>query len=107
MLKTYELLTRHFNWDRLPRAALEAQTLNYLLDRALRSQGIVSVESICYQDSPRRLAMSRLLESRVRRKELMPAQVEGAGESLHWMHPASKLTFPNSSGCSAISCARF
>ena len=40
MLKTYEkLLTRHFGWDRLPRAATERETLNYLLDRALRSQG--------------------------------------------------------------------
>ena len=25
MLKTYELLTRHFNWDRLPRAAIETR----------------------------------------------------------------------------------
>ena len=79
MLKTYELLTRHFGWDRLPRAAIERETLNYLLDRALRSQGIVSVESICYQDAPRKLAMRRLVESRVRRKELIPVQVEGAG----------------------------
>ena len=73
MLKTYELLTRHFGWDRLPRAASERETLNYLLDRALRSQGIVSVESICYQDAPRKLAMRRLVESRVRRKELIPS----------------------------------
>jgi uncharacterized protein YcaQ len=94
MLKTYELLTRHFNWDRLPRAALEAETLDYLLDRALRSQVIVSVESICHQDAPRRLAMRRLLESRVRRRELIPVGVEGAGESLHWMHPDSLDAIP-------------
>jgi uncharacterized protein YcaQ len=94
MLKTYELLTRHFNWERLPRAALEAETMSYLLDRALRSQGIVSVESICYQDSPRRLAMRRLLEARVRRKELIPVQVAGAGESLHWMHPGALDAIP-------------
>lgn len=87
MLKTYELLTRHFGWDRLPRAATEAETLKYLLDRALQSQGIVSVDSICYQDSPRKLAMKRLLDSRVRRKELMPMHVEGAGESLYWIRP--------------------
>jgi hypothetical protein len=87
MLKTYELLTRHFGWNRLPRAAIEKETLDYLLDRALRSQGIVSVESICYQDAPRKLAMKRLLEARVRRKELTPVQVEGAGAALHWMRP--------------------
>ena len=87
MLKTYELLTRHFNWERLPRAATERETLSYLLDRALRAQGIVSVESICYQDAPRKPAMRRLVEARVRRKELIPVQVEGAGQSPHWVSP--------------------
>jgi uncharacterized protein YcaQ len=87
MLKTYELLTRHFSCDRLPRAAIQRETLDYLLDRALRSQGIVSVESICYQDAPRKLAMRRLVESRVRRKELIPVQLEGAAQSLHWVRP--------------------
>ncbi len=87
MLKTYELLTRHFNCDRLPRAAIERETLSYLLDRALRSQGIVSVDSICYQDAPRKVAMRRLVESRVRRKELIPVQVDGAGPLMHWVRP--------------------
>jgi len=87
MLKTYELMTRHFGWDRLPRAATERETLNYLLDRALQSQGIVSAESICHLDAPRKPAMRRLLESRVRRKELIPVQLEGAGQSLHWVRP--------------------
>ena len=87
MLKTYELMTRHFGWDRLPRAASEGETLNYLLDRALRSQGIVSVESICYLDAPHKPAMRRLVESRVRRKELIPVQLEGAGQAQHWVRP--------------------
>jgi uncharacterized protein len=95
MLKTYELLTRHFGWERLPRAAIERETQNYLLDRALRSQGIVSVESICYQDPLRKPAMRRLLESRVRRKELIPVQVEGAGQSLHWIRPDALDTIPD------------
>jgi uncharacterized protein YcaQ len=87
MLKTYELMTRHFGWDRLPRAATEKETLNYLLDRALRSQGIVSVESICHLDPLRKPAMKRLVEWRVRRKELVPVQMEGAGQWQHWAHP--------------------
>jgi uncharacterized protein len=98
MLKTYELLTRHFGCDRLPRAATERETLNYLLDRAVRSQGIVSVESVCYQDPKRKLAMRRLLEERVRRKELLPVHVEGAGESLHWMSPDALDAIPDASG---------
>ncbi len=95
MLKTYELLTRHFGWDRLPRAATERETLNYLLDRALQSQGIVSVESICHLDPPRKPAMRRLVESRVRRKELIPVQLEGGGESLHWVRPDTLDAIPD------------
>jgi uncharacterized protein YcaQ len=98
MLKTYELLTRHFGWDRLPRAASERDTLDYLLDRALRSQGIVSVESICHLDAPRKPTVKRLLESRVRRKELIPVQVEGAGHSPHWIRPDVLDALPDPSG---------
>jgi uncharacterized protein len=95
MLKTYELLTRHFGWERRPPAASERETLNYLLDRALRSQGIVSVESICYLDAQRKPAMRRLVESRVRRKELIPVQVEGAGQWPHWIRPDALDTVPD------------
>jgi uncharacterized protein len=96
MLKTYELLTRHFGWDRLPRAATEKEILEYLLDRALQSQGIVSVESICHLEAtPRKLAMRRLLESRVRRRELIPVQLEGAGKSLHWVRPETLDVTPD------------
>ena len=87
MVKTYELLTRHFGWDRLPRVASERETLAYLLDRALRSQGVVSVDSICYQDAARKPAMLRLVERRVRRGELVPVQVDGAERLGHWVRP--------------------
>ena len=95
MLKTYELTTPHFGWDRLPRAATERETLNYLLDRALQSQGIVSVESICYLDPQRKLAIRRLVESRVRRKQLIPIQLEGAAETLHWVRPDTLDAIPD------------
>jgi uncharacterized protein len=95
MLKTYELMTRHFGWDRLPRAATETETLNYLLDRALQSQGIVSLESVCHLDAARKPAMRRLAESRVRRKELIPVQLEGAGQSLHWARPDTLDAIPD------------
>jgi uncharacterized protein YcaQ len=87
MVKTYELLTRHFGWDRLPRAASEREVLGYLLDRALRSQGIVSLDSICYQDAGRKPAMRRLVERRVRRGELVPVEVDGAERLGHWVRP--------------------
>jgi uncharacterized protein YcaQ len=87
MLKTYELMTRHFGWDRLPRAAPERDILNYLLDRALRSQGVVSLDSACYLDPRRKPAMARLIESRMRRKELVPVEIAGAGKLQHWVRP--------------------
>jgi uncharacterized protein YcaQ len=87
MLKTYELMTRHFGWERLPKAASEREILNHLLDRALRSQGVVSLDSVCYLNPGRRPAMRRLIETRVRRKEIVPVALEGAGKLQHWLRP--------------------
>lgn len=87
MLKTYELMTRHFGWDRLPRAATEKDTLNHLLDRALQAQGLVSLDSVCHLDAARKPAMMRQVELRVRHKELVPVQIDGSGGALHWARP--------------------
>jgi hypothetical protein len=87
MLKTYELMERHFAWDKRPRPAPERAVLEYLLDRALRSQGVVNLDSICYQDAPRKPAMRRLIERRARRKELVPVRIEGAEKSEFWALP--------------------
>ncbi|WP_204329602.1 DNA glycosylase AlkZ-like family protein, partial [Proteus mirabilis] len=72
MLKTYELMQRHFGWDRLPKPASARDTASYLLDRALRSQGIVSLDSICHLDAKSKPAVRQIIEGRVRRKELIP-----------------------------------
>jgi hypothetical protein len=87
MLKTYELMDRHFAWEKRPRPATERAIVEYLLDRALRAQGIVSLDSICFQDAPRKPAMRRLIEARVRRKELLPVRIEGAEKVEHWAQP--------------------
>lgn len=87
MLKTYELMTRHFGWGKLPRPASEKETLTYLLDRALRAQGIVSLDSICHLDAPRKQGVRRLIEARVRRGELVAVDLEGAGKLQHWARP--------------------
>src|SRR5205807_5505315 len=41
MLKTYELMGRHFGWDKPPKQATASEATAYLLDRALRAQGVV------------------------------------------------------------------
>jgi uncharacterized protein YcaQ len=87
MLKTYELMTRHFGWDKPPKAASVSETTAYLLDRALRAQGIVSLDSICHLDAPNKPAVRRLIEARVRRNELVPVALEGAGKQEHWARP--------------------
>jgi uncharacterized protein YcaQ len=37
MLKTYELVTRHFGWDKPPKPASTSEVAAYMLDRSLRS----------------------------------------------------------------------
>jgi uncharacterized protein YcaQ len=87
MLKTYELTTRHFGWERLPKAASESERMAYLTNRALRAQGVVSLDSICHLDAPRKAAITKLIRARVRRKELVPVALEGAKHE-HWVTPA-------------------
>jgi uncharacterized protein len=87
MLKTYELTTRHFGWEKPPKGASPKEVTAYLLDRALRAQGLVSLDSICHLDAPSKPAIRRLIEARVRRAELVPVAIEGAGKQEHWAQP--------------------
>jgi hypothetical protein len=87
MLKTYELMERHFGWNKPPKPATAMERFNYLLDRALRAQGVVSLDSICHLDAPSKPAIRRLIQARVRRKQLIPVLLEGAGKQEHWAPP--------------------
>jgi len=87
MLKTYDLATRHFGWERLPKAAAESERMAYLTDRALRAQGVVSLDSICHLDAPRKAAITKVIGARVRRRELLPVALDGAKHE-HWVTPA-------------------
>jgi uncharacterized protein YcaQ len=87
MLKTYELMERHFGWDKMPKPASAAETSAYLLDRALRAQGVISLDSVCYHDAPSKPAIRKLVAARVRRGELVPIAIEGTGKLEHWARP--------------------
>jgi uncharacterized protein YcaQ len=87
MLKTYDLMGRHFGWDKPPRPASGTETMNYLLDRALRSQGIVSLDSICHLDAPSKAAVRKQIEARMRKGELEAVALVGAGKQEHWAKP--------------------
>lgn len=88
MLKTYEVADRHFAWQAPPTPASDAKVMDYLLDRALRSQGIVSLDSICHLDAARKPAMRRAIEARVRRGELLAATLSEHGPE-QWLSPAA------------------
>lgn len=87
MLKTYELSGRHFGWRRRPKPASEAQCAAYLLDRALRSQGVVSLDSICYGNLAAKRRVLELIETAMRRKRLASVHIEGAEKVQHWAEP--------------------
>jgi hypothetical protein len=87
MLKTYDLLDRHFGWDKPPRAASERDINAYVLERAVRSQGLVSLDSACYLNAPRKPAIRALIETAMRRKALLPVEIEGAETVEHWAPP--------------------
>jgi uncharacterized protein YcaQ len=92
MLKTYDLMARHFGWDRPPKPASAGETTAYLLDRTLRAQGVVSLDSICHLDAPSKPSIRRLIQTRVRRNELVPVALEGAGKQEHWARPETLET---------------
>jgi uncharacterized protein YcaQ len=92
MLKTYELTARHFGWDRPPKPATASEETAYLLDRGLRAQGIVSLDSVCHLDAPSKPAVRRLIDRRVRRGELLPVALEGGGKTAHWAAPETLET---------------
>lgn len=87
MVKTYELMERHFGWDKPPKPASPREISGYLLDRALRSQGVVSLDSACHLDAPSKPAVRRAIEARLRQGTLVPVTLEGAGKTEHWARP--------------------
>jgi uncharacterized protein YcaQ len=87
MLKTYELTDRHFGWDKPPKPASVREITGYVLDRALRAQGVVSLDSTCHLDAPSKKAVRQLIEARLRRGELVPVALQDAGKQEHWAQP--------------------
>ncbi|MEC4589817.1 MULTISPECIES: winged helix-turn-helix domain-containing protein [Nitrospirillum] len=88
MLKAYELTDRHFGWERRPRPATPGQVADYLLNRALRSQGVVSLDSICYGNLGLKAQVLPLIEKAVRARRLAQVIITGAEKVPHWAEAA-------------------
>jgi uncharacterized protein YcaQ len=93
-LKTYELTDRHFQWEAAPKKASETQFTDYLLDRALQAQGLVSLDSVCHLNAKRKPLVRRAIDMRMRRGELIPVAIEGADKIEHWATPADLVDIP-------------
>lgn len=89
MVKSYELTGRHFGWDEPMPAATPDEFASYLLDRGLRTQGVVSLESMTYGDAPAKAAVARLVADRVARGALVPVDIAGLARANHWAAPAA------------------
>ncbi len=84
MVKTYELIDRHFGWPPRPRAATEKQIAEHLIDRAITAQGLISGPSVMHPRLRLTPQMQEIIDARVRRKRLVPVTVEG---ELHYATP--------------------
>ncbi len=94
MVKTYEVASRHFAWAKPPRPASEAQILDYLLDRTLTAQAVISLDGIAQLDAARKKAMRAVLEARVRRRRLVPLTLEGDVKTPFWARPETLAAPP-------------
>lgn len=84
MVKTYELMERHFGWPPRPRPASAGQIIDYRIERALRAQGVVSVDSIRHLTTNISAPLKAALDRRVRAKQLVPITIEGLEAVPHW-----------------------
>ncbi len=102
MLKTYALMDQHFGWEKPPRPASAKERADYLLDRALRSQSVVSLDSICHLNASAKPAIRQVIEARARRKMLIPVTIEGAEKQAHWVPPEALAGVSNKTPASAL-----
>ena len=84
MVKTYELIDRHFGWPPRPRAASPRQIAEHLIDRALTAQGVISAPSVMHPRLRFTPELADTIDARVRRRQLVPVTVEG---ELHYATP--------------------
>ncbi|MBU1176400.1 MAG: winged helix DNA-binding domain-containing protein [Alphaproteobacteria bacterium] len=92
MLKTYELTERHFGLERLPRPASKSDIDRYHLDRALRAQGLVSLDSVCFNATYAKppvdkLAIAALIGKQVRARRLIELRLANDDRTAYFARP--------------------
>lgn len=87
MLKKYDLLDKHFDWQKRPTPATEKEVAEYYLDRALRTQVVVSLDSICHLQPKQKPAVKKIIDHRVTKGELVAVTLKGAEKIPMWIKP--------------------
>jgi uncharacterized protein YcaQ len=55
---------------------------------------VVSLDSICHLNAPRKAGVRHAIEAGVRKKRLVPVAIEGAGKVEHWARPEDIASIP-------------
>lgn len=87
MLKIYDLSERHFNWDKKPKAVSDKMYTDYIIDRALKAQGIVSLDSICHLNNSQKKAVQLNIQNRINNELLLEVQIEDDVKNKYWAQP--------------------
>ena len=88
MLKKYELTERHFGWKKKPKAATAKEVYDYELNRALKSQAVITLESGTHlMKMPHKKEILKRIELRIKKKELVQISIEGIEKPHFWTRP--------------------
>lgn len=88
MLKKYELANRHFGWEKKPKAATEIECAHYILERATRSQGIITVDSVCHlEKKATKDLIGKLIQKKVKLGELVEVSIDGTSKVQFYAKP--------------------
>ena len=87
MLKKYELTKRHFGWKSKPSGVHETDYSEYILNRSLKAQGLVSLDSICHLDPKQKVKIEKLINAKIRKHQLVEVEIKDAEKVMHWARP--------------------
>src|SRR3989338_6046105 len=87
IIKKYDLTKRHFNWKSEPKAATENECCEYIMNRALRSQGLVSLDSICYLNAKMKKPISGIIAKKIKNAELVEVEIESLQKVKFYTNP--------------------
>jgi uncharacterized protein YcaQ len=97
MLKKYDLAERHFGWKSKPKMVTESAYANYIIERALKSQGIISLDSVCYLENKIKKEVSRELEKKLKNNELVELKIDQIEKGSFYIKPETlDLNIPES-----------